>query len=70
MPSTDTCKLVSKRHLPKYTIVGSTSEFIHICFLELFFFSVAMVQRGFPYGGCSVVTVSVLSCTVSFSRVI
>ena len=70
MPSTDTCKLVSKRHLPKYTIVGTTLEFIHICFLELFSFSVAMVQSGFPYGCCSVVTVSVLSCTVSFSRVI
>ena len=50
--------------------VGTTSEFIHICFLELFFFSVAMVQSGFPYGCCSVVTVSVLSSTVSFSRVI
>ena len=50
--------------------VATTSEFIHICFLELFLFSVAMVQSGFPYGCCSVVTVGVLSCTISFSRVI
>ena len=66
--------MVVLQYLPCHTrdcdIVGTTSEFIHICFLELFFFSVAMVQSGFPYGCCSVVTVSVLSSTVSFSRVI